>query len=139
MTSDTLLIAYSQRKPSFARSLPREMTCWLRRKPGVHDWIRFFKRRLLMAWVAMVVEEGVFQNPTLNSISLHCLLGTSSWRLSICSFARWSTGSVSYGSGFWPAVRFGSVPDPAKNPTRIALAGLLPGPRFHFTVRATLV
>jgi len=30
-------------------------------------------------------------------------------------------------SGFWLAVRYGSVPDPAKNPTGIVLAGLLPG------------
>ena len=54
-------------------------------------------------------------------------------------------------SGFWPAVRFGSVPNPAKYPTHCVLAGLLPGPdinprlfgrvvpgpRFHSTVPAT--
>ena len=31
-------------------------------------------------------------------------------------------------SGFWLAVQFCLVPDPAKNPTRFVLAGLLPGP-----------
>jgi len=89
--SDALSTAYCHRGPSFALSLSCGKTCRQRRKLCVADWIRFLKWWLVLALVAMVVEEGPFQNPTLNSISLHCLLGTSSWRLSICSFARWST------------------------------------------------
>jgi hypothetical protein len=41
-----------------------------------------------------VVEEGPFQDLTLNSISLDCLQGTSRSRLSICSFA-WCSGALS--------------------------------------------
>ena len=39
--------------------------------------------------------------------------------------------SVSNGSGLWPAVLFGSVPEPAKNPTRCVFVGLLPGPDIN--------
>jgi len=38
--------------------------------------------------------EGSFENPTIRSISLHCLLGTSSWRLLISSFTRWISGYI---------------------------------------------
>jgi len=51
-------------------------------------FVLFFKERLVSVWEAMFVEEGSFQNPTFNRICLHCLPETSSWRLSIYSFAR---------------------------------------------------
>jgi len=70
----------------------------------------------------------------------HIVLGTGRGNLPAVRF-------LAFGS-----VQFGSVPDPAKNPTRIVLAGLLhgpdmnpqvsglvrPGPQFHFTVLTTL-
>jgi len=64
------------------------------------------------------MEAEWIQQNFVNHLNRYCK------KIKVCRRSkRWWTVSVSNGSGFGPEKRFGSVPEPSKNPTRSVLAG----------------